>query len=398
LTQVERRKGAGEAGPGYLELQLAGKSDLMDLKHLPENPYLLLTPGPLSTTKSVKAAMLRDWCTWDTDYHEVVQEIRRKLVRIATDREGYTSVLMQGSGTFTVEAVIGSVIPPHGKLLVLANGAYGRRMAQIAERLGIALVVQDEGETSPPREGLLRETLDSHRDVTHVAMVHCETTTGMLNPPEGVARIVGEAGKTFILDAMSSFGGIPLDVASLGVDFLISSSNKCIQGVPGLGFVVARREALEMTRGWARSLSLDLYDQWEAMEKHGGKWRYTSPTHVVRAFARALEELDEEGGVAVRHGRYKESQRVLVEGMRDLGFQCLLPHELHSPIITSFLNPDHPRYSFKTFYEALKSRGFVVYPGKVTTADTFRIGNIGDVYPRDMERLLEAVAACMYWR
>ena len=189
---------------------------------------------------------------------------------------------------------------------------------------------------------------------------------------------------------MSSFGGIPLDVYDLGVDFLISSANKCIQGVPGFGFIIARRSELMRCKGVARSLSLDIYDQWETMEKGHGKWRFTSPTHVVRAFKQALEELDAEGGVEARHARYCKNHDTLVSGMRSLGFQTLLPDDVQSPIITSFLYPEEG-FNFKDFYGKLKERGFVIYPGKISQADTFRIGNIGDVHPQDFEKLIEAV-------
>jgi 2-aminoethylphosphonate-pyruvate transaminase len=370
----------------------------VNIDTLPNNPYLLLTPGPLSTTKSVKATMLRDWCTWDEDYNGITQDIRAQLVQRATRADGYTAVLMQGSGTFCVEAAIGTAVPADGVLLVLVNGAYGARMVEIARRLHIRVVSQDSGEASPPDLALLERTLAADPQITHVAVVHCETTTGMLNPVEAVGKIVKSHERRLIVDAMSTFGGVPLDMDVIGADFLISSANKCIQGVPGFGFVVARREALEQTKGRARSLSLDLYDQWREMEEKGGKWRFTSPTHVVRAFAQALKELAEEGGVEARHRRYRENHRILVEEMGWLNFSCLLPKEYRSPIITTFLSPAHPAYDFPKFYAALKTRGFVIYPGKVTSLDTFRVGTIGDVHPADIRRLVAAVKASMFWR
>ena len=362
-----------------------------------ENPYLLLTPGPLSTTPTVKSVMMRDWCTWDEDYNGLVQGIRRRLTALATGEAGYTSVLMQGSGTFCVESVIGTALPEDGKLLVLANGAYGLRIAEIARRLGITYELLDSGELDQPDVGTLEEILSKDSQITHVAAVHCETTTGMLNPVAEIGRIVKRHSRCFILDAMSSFGGIPMDVADLGADFLISSANKCIQGVPGFGFVVALQSALEDCSGRARSLSLDLYDQWHEMEHKDGKWRFTSPTHTVRAFERALHELDLEGGVSARYARYSENHQLLIEGMTRLGFKCLLPESFQSPIITSFLNPDSPGYNFRSFYDALKTRGFVIYPGKVTVADTFRIGNIGHVQPENIRELIGAVQASMTW-
>ncbi|SDW43207.1 2-aminoethylphosphonate--pyruvate transaminase [Paenibacillus sp. CF384] len=370
----------------------------MTYTNIPENPYLLLTPGPLSTTKRVKAAMLRDWCTWDKEYNDLVQDIRAKLVHLATQQpEAYTSVLLQGSGTYCVESVIGSVIPQAGKLAVLVNGAYGQRIVQMANTLGIETVVLDSGETEPADPHHLDEVLTADASITHVAMVHGETTTGMLNPLADIAGTVKRHGKVLIVDAMSTFGGIQMDVQKLGIDFLISSCNKCIQGVPGFGFVIAVKEQLEQCKGIARSLSLDLFDQWDSMERYSGKWRFTSPTHVVHAFHEALLELEDEGGVKARQLRYETNQRMLVQGMERLGFQTLLPARHHSPIITSFYFPDSPSFTFERFYQEMKEEGFVLYPGKITAADTFRIGNIGDVHAADMERLIEAVERRRFW-
>ncbi len=366
----------------------------------PDNPYLLLTPGPLSTSRSVREAMLRDWCTWDDDYNlGVVTPIREELVRLATatSPQDYTCVLMQGSGTFSVEAMIGTAVPRGGRLLVLANGEYGSRLARISRTLAIDTVVHDSGELAPPDLAKLEAALKEDASITHVVCVHNETTTGMLNPLEGIAAVVKRHGRVLLVDSMSAFGGIPLDVAALGIDFLVSSANKCIQGVPGFGFVIARTRLLEECAGRARSLSLDLFDQWRGMEEGRGKWRYTSPTHVVRAFAQAMKELEEEGGVAARHARYTENQRRLVEGMEGLGFRCILPHDLHSPIITGFHDPEDAGYRFRDFYDRLKARGFVIYPGKVTGIASFRIGTIGHVFPADIDRLIRAVGESMHW-
>jgi 2-aminoethylphosphonate-pyruvate transaminase len=368
-----------------------------------DNPYLLLTPGPLSTSAGVRNAMQRDWCTWDKDYNELVQSIRERLLDLAGfesaqfKREQYSAVLMQGSGTASVESVIGSAHGPDDHLLVLVNGAYGKRIAQIAECLGIRHTVLDFGEQSPVNLTELDAILQSKSDITSVAIVHCETTTGMLNDIAAVSECTRAAGKRLIVDAMSSFGGIPIDIAALEIDFLISSANKCIQGVPGFGFVVAKRTALEACKGQAKSLSLDLYDQWHCMEENNGKWRFTSPTHVVRAFDQALKELELEGGIRTRFQRYQENQKLLVSGMIELGFAPLLPSTLHSPFITTFMNPEHAEYSFNVFYERLKHRGFVIYPGKVSQADCFRIGSIGEVYKQDIEALLDAISKERYW-
>ncbi len=355
-------------------------------------PYLLLTPGPLTTSRTVRHAMLRDLSTRDRDYKTTVQSVRDGIVRLATKGQDYTAVLMQGSGTFAVEATLGSVIPPDGRILVVDNGAYGQRMAKIAERLRIDCTILTHRETEPVRIDQIRRTLQEEPTITHVAMVHCETTTGMLNPAAEVGRLAREFGRIYILDAMSSFGGIPTCAEDLGVHYLISSANKCIQGVPGFGFVVAHRPSLEQTEGWARSLSLDLFDQWKTMERGEGDWRFTSPTHVILAFEQALQELSEEGGVAGRHARYVDNHTHLVAGMVRIGFHTLLPSKQQAPIITSFLNPKDPRFDFDTFFEKLKARRFLIYPGKVTDVETFRIGNIGYVFPKDIDELIRNVS------
>ena len=306
------------------------------------------------------------------------------------DENEYTDVLLQGSGTYCVEATIGAAVKPTDKLLILANGAYGKRMAQIAGYYHIDHVLVSLHETELITGEVARRALEENPGITHLSMVHSETTTGLLNPIEEVAEVIRGKGITFIVDAMSSFGGVPIDMKKLDIDFLVSSANKCIQGVPGFGFIIAKREKLMACKGVARSLSLDIYDQWETMEKGGGKWRFTSPTHVVRAFYQAMKELNEEGGIVARYERYKKNHRTLVDGMRAQGFKTLLPDASQGPIITSFLYP-HAGFDFNAFYAALKQKGFVIYPGKISDADTFRIGNIGDVFPEDMEKLLEAI-------
>ena len=335
--------------------------------------------------------------SWDDDYNRIVQQIREELVAMATVDPGYTAVLMQGSGTFGVESVITTAVPHDGKLLVLANGAYGQRMVKIAQRAGIPVSVYECGETEAPDVDHLVDLLKQDPRITHVSVVHCETTSGMLNPISDIGAMVKSFDKVYIVDAMSSFGGIRMDMGEVRADYLISSANKCIQGVPGFSFVVARQDELEKTRGRARSLSLDLFDQWETMETHPGKWRFTSPTHVVRAFAQALEELRAEGGIDARSRRYHRNNRLLVGGMRKLGFCPLLSDTHQSPIITAFHSPQDSGYKFKQFYDLLKEKGFVIYPGKVTDLDTFRIGNIGDIHPADVTRLLKAVKSSMYW-
>ena len=360
-----------------------------------DTQYLLLTPGPLTTTRSVRESMMQEYSTWDVDYNNIVESIRDNLLRLAV-RDGdnlksFSAVLMPGSGTFAVESVVGSVIPSDGKLLVLNNGAYGARISTISRMLGIETVELSQLETERTNLNKVEQMLIEDPAISHVAMVHCETTTGMLNPAESVGEIVRRLGRIYILDAMSSFGGMPISMESTGAHYLISSANKCVQGVPGFGFVIADRDNLEAAKGLARSHSLDLYDQWREMEAKGGKWRFTSPTHVVNAFACALKELDSEGGVKARFSRYLINQKALVEGMRSIGFKTLIDDEFQSPIITSFHYPDLPGFNFQNFYDSLKRCGFVIYPGKVSNAECFRIGTIGDVYKEDVLELLNKI-------
>ena len=356
-----------------------------------DRPYLLLTPGPLTTTRTVKESMLVDLSTWDDDYNNIVQQVRSRIVQLVTRSKLYTSVLMQGSGTFAVESTVGSVVPPDGKLLIISNGAYGRRIGLIADRLKIDFSEMRCSETTYPDSQRLNQILETDPLVTHVAMVHCETTTGILNPIRELSKIVKKHNRTLILDAMSSFGGIPLVIDDIGIDYLISSANKCIQGVPGFAFVICHQKKFEKTRGYARSLSLDLYDQWETMETKGGKWRYTSPTHTLLAFHQALKELENEGGIGTRNKRYSACQRILVDGMSSIGFYPLLDKHLHSPIITAFRYPKEKWFNFSIFYQKLKERRFVIYPGKVSEEDTFRIGTIGDLSIDDIRHLVRVI-------
>ncbi|MDU1007043.1 MAG: 2-aminoethylphosphonate--pyruvate transaminase [Clostridium butyricum] len=352
--------------------------------------YKLLTPGPLTTTEAVKKEMLFDRCTWDDEYKSITQKIRKELLDIGNvNEEDYTAVLMQGSGTFAVESVITSTVGEKDKLLIIANGAYGERIVQIAEHISLNHVIYNNRYDEHPDMDKVKEILDKDTEITHIAMVHCETTTGILNPIEDLSVIAKEYNKTLIIDAMSSFGGIPIDIKALGIDYLISSANKCIQGVPGFGFVIAKKEKLEKCKGISRSLSLDLYDQYKGMDKDG-KWRFTSPTHVVAAFSKALDELKEEGGVEGRYNRYKNNNLVLRKKLKEIGIESYIEEEKQSPIITTFAFPTDA-FSFNEFYSFIKERGFVIYPGKLTDVDTFRIGNIGEIYEEDINKLCEII-------
>lgn len=351
--------------------------------------YKLLTPGPLTTTDTVKQQMLFDHCTWDDDYKKITLEIIDELLTLAhVDKEKYTAVLMQGSGTFGVEAVLTSVIGKDDCLLICANGAYGKRMAEIAKYAGIDYHLYMEDYDKVPSAQKVEELLNEYPEITHVSMVHSETTSGILNDIASVAEVVKAHNKTFIVDAMSSFGGVDIEVKKLGIDFIISSANKCIQGVPGFSFIICDREKLLASKGKARSLSLDILAQWEMMSKDG-KWRFTSPTHVVLAFAQALKELKAEGGIPARNRRYCENNRILIEEMAKLGIKPYINGTYQGPIITTFFYPENADFSFGEMYQYIKDRGYAIYPGKVTDADTFRIGNIGEIYPEDMYKLAQ---------
>lgn len=359
-------------------------------------PYILLTPGPLSTSPGVRGAMWYDSCTWDSDYKNIVRDIQNRLLHIAQcDPEDYTTVLMQGSGTFGVESVLGSTInKSKHQLLILANGVYGKRMVEMATILQLPHLVYETPENEDFAVKQVENLLKTNESITHIAMVHCETTTGILNDLKHIADLAHRYQKYFIVDAMSSFGGIPFSMTDLDIDFLISSANKCLQGVPGFSFVICKRELLtKLCKNNAKSLSLDLYGQWFEMEKDPGKWRYTSPTHVVLAFRQALLEFEQEGGLNARADRYKKNQELLASGMKKLGFQSYIATHLQSSIITTFLQPDFiphtkKKFIFSDFYQFLKARGFVIYPGKVTHKNSFRIGTIGHLFPDDVMRFL----------
>lgn len=354
------------------------------------NDKPLFTPGPLTTSRTVKEAMLHDLGSRDAVFLRVVREIRAKLLEVAGLQTGYACVLMQGSGTFSVEAVLGSTIPPEGKLLVLSNGAYGKRMVKIAEALRLPYSVIEYPEHSQTM--VMDTALELARDdsITHLAMVHSETTSGIVNNVQQFGTLAKRFKKTFIVDAMSSFGGIETDWRKVNADYIVSSANKCIQGVPGFGFVLARREPLEQSKGLARSVALDLYAQWRGLETDG-QFRFTPPTHALLAFHQALLELEQEGGVQARAARYHSNYSTLVAGTRDLGLREYLHPNDQGHIIVSFLYPADPRFDFKTFYARLNEKGFVIYPGKVGNANCFRIGCIGNLFPSDMENLVKAM-------
>jgi 2-aminoethylphosphonate-pyruvate transaminase len=354
----------------------------------------LLTPGPLTTSATVKQAMLHDWGSRDAGFIAINRRVRDRLVALAGGVGTHVCVPLQGSGTFAVEAMIGSFVPRGGKLLILINGAYGKRAARIADYAGRAYAVLEWAEDRPVEPADVAARLAEDSAITHVFVVHCETTTGIQNPLEEVAAVAQRAGRALLVDAMSAFGALPIHVHRVPFDALAASSNKCLEGVPGLGFVIARQAALQACKGNAHSLSLDLQDQFAAMEKTA-QWRFTPPIHVIVAFEQALREHEAEGGVAGRGARYRRNCKILVDGMRALGFQTLLPDEQQAPIIVTFHMPADPKFTFEAFYDKLRQRGYVIYPGKLTVADSFRIGCIGRLGEAEMTGALAAIRAVL---
>ena len=357
---------------------------------------LLFTPGPLTTSLSVKQAMLHDAGSWHFEFNAKVKWAREKILEVAglSSDAGWETILLQGSGTFGVEAVFATCVPPSGKVAVLANGAYGERMALMLQHLKIDHLILRTPENTPNDPVALDRALAADTTITHVAIVHCETTTGLLNPIAQFGRVVKRHRRAYVVDAMSSFAAMPIDFAAAGIDFLISSANKCIEGVPGFSFVICRREALLACEGYARCLSLDLLDQLKGFDKNG-QFRYTPPTHSLLAFEQAMKELEYEGGVKGRGARYQRNHERLVAGMKQLGFRPYLNPAVQSYIITSFYYPDSESFAFDAFYRRLSDRGFIIYPGKIRQATTFRIGSIGRIFPNDIDALVSAIGSVL---
>ena len=351
---------------------------------------LLLTPGPLTTSPTTKAAMQRDWGSRDPEFIALNARILKRLTALAHAQDSHVCVPVQGSGTFAIEATIGTLLPRDGKMLVMVNGAYGQRMAKICRIIGRACEIIETPEDAPNDPLALDAALQADPAISHVAMIHCETTSGILNPVAAIAEVTERHGRSLIIDAMSAFGAIPLDARAIRFDALVASSNKCLEGVPGMGYAIIRREVIEAAAGNAHSLTLDLHDQWQAMEGNG-QWRFTPPTHVLAAFDQALTEHEAEGGVAGRGARYERNRRVLIEGMRKLGFETLLADECQAPIIVTFHTPADPNFDFARFYDILRNGGYAIYPGKLTVAESFRIGCIGQIYEDDLKGALAVI-------
>ena len=355
---------------------------------------ILLTPGPLTTTERTKRAMLRDWGSWDSSFIAVTTAMRRDLLAILHGEASHVVVPLQGSGTFSVEAAVATVVPRNGHVLVLDNGAYCKRLGKLATLMGRKTTVLGHAEDAPVSAAQLENALACDSSISHVGFIHCETGTGVLNPLQAVADICARHGKGLIVDAMSSFAALPIDARRVPFDALVAASGKCLEGVPGMGFVFIRKSVVNAAAGNSHSLAMDLHDQHVYMEKTG-QWRFTPPTHVVAALAEAMAQFAEEGGQPARLARYTANGEALVVGMKGLGFEPFLRPELQAPIIFTFHAPSDPHYEFKAFYEAVKARGFILYPGKLTQVETFRIGCIGAIGPGEMREAVAAVAEAM---
>jgi len=352
---------------------------------------ILLTPGPLTTTERTRRAMLRDWGSWDAEFNALTADLRRRLLAVVHGEDSHVVVPLQGSGTFSVEAAVATVVPRDGHVLVLDNGAYCKRLGRLATLMGRRTTILARAEDEPVDPAELDAALIADPSIGHVGLIHCETGTGVENPLRAVAEVCERRGRGLIVDAMSSFGALPIDAREIRFDALVAASGKCLEGVPGMGFVVIRRDVLAGCAGHSHSLAMDLHDQHVYMEKTG-QWRFTPPTHVVAALAEAVRQFVEQGGQPARLARYQANYEALVTGMRELGFVPFLRPEVQAPIIVTFHAPADPRYEFKAFYEATKARGFVLYPGKLTQVETFRVGCIGAIGPAELRAAVAAVA------
>ena len=355
---------------------------------------ILLTPGPLTTTLRTKLAMLKDWGSWDADFNAVTASVRASLLSIIHGADSHIVVPLQGSGTFSVEAAVATLVPRDGHVLVLDNGAYCKRAARLTSLMGRRCTVLDFDEAQAVSASVLEERLAADASISHVVLIHCETGAGVLNPLQAVADVCAAHGKGLIVDAMSSFGALEIDARTTRFDALIAASGKCLEGVPGMGFVFIRKDLLDGCTGQSQSLAMDLHDQYVYMEKTG-QWRFTPPTHVVVALHEAIAQFEAEGGQPARLARYTKNYQTLIDGMKRLGFKPFLDPAIQAPIIVTFHAPANPVYDFKTFYAAVRARGFLLYPGKLTQIETFRVGCIGAIGPQDMTQAVQAIALAL---
>lgn len=355
----------------------------------------LLTPGPLTTAVETREAMLFDKSPNSPEMVEMVKGIRQYLVSLTGGEGKYECIPLQGSATYGIEAAFLTLVDKAtSKVLVVENGFYGVRLREVIEALGHNVVGLECPVIPPVSSADIRTALDEDPAITHLALCHCDTGTGVLNPLEGIADLCKERGIKLMIDAIASFGGFDIGAEALDFEAVMVSPNKCLEGVPGVAFVICKHRSLVEGEGRAPSSVLDLYAQWAFMEEKGW-FRTTPPTHVLLAMANAVERHKAEGGIEARNARYQRNWQRLVDGLRQHGFATFLPDEYASPIIATFHDPDDPNYTFPAFYAAMEKRGFVIFPGRLTSAHTFRVGTMGDLTEGDMSLIIQAVLDSM---
>jgi 2-aminoethylphosphonate aminotransferase len=360
---------------------------------------VLLNPGPATTSEAVKAALvIPDICPREVEFCAQLAEVRQRLAGLAGNPEQITAIPVVGSGTTALEAALISLVPAGGRVIFIDNGVYGRRLVEIARTYGIAHQVIAFGDAKPVDLAKVEAVLEASAAVaTHLAFVHHETSSGMLNPLDELTRLAGRFDLAVLVDAMSSFGAIPIRVGEGGVDALVSSANKCLQAMPGLAFAIATRSSLERVRGTKpRSYVLDLVAEFDQLEKTG-QMRFTCPPQIVSALHRALLELEVEG-LSERRRRYRHSMQTLVRGLGKLGFELLLEEPHQSQILVAVREPPEPWYDFGELHDALYRLGFTIYPGHPSAGggeSNFRLSVLGDIDARDIEAFLAALGDCL---
>ena len=356
---------------------------------------LLLIPGPVSTSAAVKAAMAQDFAPWDGSFRPLYAEVRERVLALAgVGEDSHTVLPLQGCGHFAMEAAIRSLVPPHdgGKLLIPVTGSYAVRMARLAREAGRHVVELPIPAGLPADPQAVAARLAADAAITHVGQVYSETSTGLVHPVAAVGEAVRAAGRHMIVDAVSAFGALPLDLAAQPeIAAVVFTSNKCLEGMPGLSFTVARRERLAQAIV-AGSWSFDLADIDRHASGHGyGSFRFTPPAQVLAAFLVALREHAAEGGRPARLARYAANAAALYDGMLAIGLRPYLRRELQGPIVLNVHAPDDPAWSLQDFVDGCNRRGFVISNFYDTAAPSFRVGCIGGVAPDDMRRFVAAV-------
>jgi 2-aminoethylphosphonate-pyruvate transaminase len=350
----------------------------------------LLTPGPLTVSMEVKQEMLADRSPNAELHSGLTRKVLDYLLTLANGHGTHVAVPVQGSATYGIEAALHTLLPKDARLLVINNGFYGLRLREVAEGIGKDVVVLELPMIPPPDEATIAAALAADPKITHAIVCHVDTGTGVLNDLAPIAAACKARGVKLMVDAVAAFGGFPIDVKALDIEAVMISPNKCLESVPGVGLVIARKSTIVASAKRSPSVVLDLHAQWAFFEEKGW-WRTTPPTHVIGALAKAIERHEKEGGVLARQARYRRNWRRLVDTLRQRGFRTLLPDDYAAPIIATFHDPVDPNYAFPKFYAAMEKRGIVIFPGRLTAANTFRIGTMGDLDDRDMSFILSQI-------